>query len=411
MSALPPGLDRADGVFEPQHAGASPGGHVQDLAGREPAFVVELLDPRDHGRDPHRLEHVEVVGAGAGVGADPDPHARVEQGAGGGEAVPEPRVGAGVVGDRRARVGEAAHVVAVEPHRVRGGEAWAEHADRIQPGGLGHAVEPDAGEGLDLGLREVGVEACAVIVGRPVRGAQERLAAVVRNGRREREPHAVAGEGPGRPGALPRCHAGLERLQRYRFRLAPRVRRQRVQEAGDCPVKGAVGHHRGHHGTHSGIRVGLADGFQAFRGRGRELEAQVVGGGAPLAHHLHRADEGGEVLVLERAAAGDPGRGVEQQLQGPAIADALGEVVVAMGVGIDEARHEQPAGGVERGGLGRRGHPGRSDLAHGVALDVDVGGLRRVTCDVEQASAPDDRVHGCPSPPADGFQPARRAPR
>ena len=109
-------------------------------------------------------------------------------------------------------------------------------------------------------------------------------------------------------------------------------------------MEGAVGHHRGHHRAHARIGVGPADGLQSFRGRGRELEAQVVGGGASLAHHLHRADEGGEVLVLEGSPAGDPGCRVEQQLQGPAIADALGEVVVAVGVGVDEARHEQAAG-------------------------------------------------------------------
>ena len=67
------------------------------------------------------------------------------------------------MGDRRPRVRQAAHVVAVEPHRVRGGEARVEHAERIEPGGLGLAVEPHPGEGLDLGLREVGMEAHPVL--------------------------------------------------------------------------------------------------------------------------------------------------------------------------------------------------------------------------------------------------------
>ena len=181
------------------------------------------------------------------------------------------------------------------------------------------------------------MKARSVLLRRSVRGAQERLAAMVWNGRGERDPHLVVGEGPRRPGALPRCHAGLERLQRHRFRLAPRGRGQRIQQARDRPVERAVGHHRSHDRAHAGVGVGPADGLESFRGRGRELEAQVVGGGASFPDHLHRPDEGGEVLVLEGSPAGDPGGRVEQQLQGPAVADALGEVVVAVGVGVDEA--------------------------------------------------------------------------
>ena len=408
---LPPGLDGPDLIVEPEHTGAPAGGHAEDLLRRQPAFVVEFLHPRDHGCDPHRLEHVEVVGAGAGVGADADADSGVEQGACGGEAVSEPRVGAGVVGDRRPGVGEAVHVVAVEPHRVRGGEARAEHPERIEPCGLGPAVEPDSGEGLDLRLGEVDVEARLVFGGGPIRGPQERLAAVMGNRRGEREAHVVVGERPGRAGLLPSGHAGLEGFQRHRFRLVPQAGRQCVQEARDGAMEGAIGHHRSHHRTHSGVGVGLADRLQAFRGRGRELEAQVVGGGTSLAHHLHRTDEGGEVLVLERAPPGDPGRRVEQQLQGPAVSDALGEVVVAVGVCIDESRHEQPTGCVERSRVGGRGHARRADFADRIPFDQDVGRFRRVPLDVEQASTPDDPVHGFTSPPADVFQAARRPPR
>ena len=229
------------------------------------------------------------------------------------------------------------------------------------------------------------MEACAVFGGGPIRGPQERLAAVMGNRGGEREPHLVVGEGPGRmTGLVPRrpCSVsnGSSDIASASCRMAGR---QRVQEARDRPVERAVRHHRGHHRAHSGVGVGLADGFQTFRGRSGKLEAQVIGPGASLADHLHRADEGGEVLVLERPASGDPGRGVEQQLQGPAIADALGEIVVAVGMRVDEARHEQSAGCVERGRVGGGGHPRRADLAHGVARDQDVGGFGRVTLDVE----------------------------
>ena len=189
------------------------------------------------------------------------------------------------------------------------------------------------------------------------------------NGGREREPHPVAGEGPGRARPVPSGHAGLEGFERDRFRLAPQAGGERVQEARNRPVKRAVGHHRGHHRAHSRVGVGLADRLQSFRGRRRELEAEVVGGGTSLAHHLHRSDEGREVLVLESAAAGDPGRRVQQQLQGPTIADTLGEVVVAVGVRVDEARHEHPAGCVERGGVAGRGHP-RRPISRTVSLST-----------------------------------------
>ena len=234
---------------------------------------------------------------------------------------------------------------------------------------------------------------------------------MVGNGGGEREPHFVVREGPRRAGSLPGRHAGLERLQRHGFRLAPQVGRKRFQETRDCSVERAVGHHGSHDRTHARIGVGLTDGLQSFRGRGRELEAQVVGGGASFPDHLHRSDERGEVLVLESSPAGDPRRCVEQQLQGPAIADALGKVVVPVGVGVDKARHEQAAAGVERGSLGGRGHSRWADLAHGIPFDQDVGRFRRVPLDVEQPSAPDDRVHCCTSILVELIQAARRPPR
>ena len=320
---------------------------------------------------------------------------RVQQSAGRREAVPEPRVGAGVVGDRRPRVPEAAHVVTVEPHRVRGGEVRAEHPERIEPRGLRPAVEAHPGEGLHLRFREMGMESHLVLGGEPQRGPQERLAAMVGNGRGEGEPHPVLVERPCRPRPLPGGEAGLEGFERDRFRLAPEIGGKRVEQARNRPVERAVGHHRGHHRAHSRVLVGPPDRLQSLGGRRGKLEVQIVGCRASLPHHLHRPDEGGQVLVLQGAAAGEPRRRIEQQLQGPAVAEALREVVVAVGVRVDEARHEQPAGRVHRRRVRGRGHPRRPDLAHRVPLDQEVGRLRRVPGGVEQAPAPDDRrVHG-----------------
>ena len=71
---------------------------------------------------------------------------------------------------------------------------------------------------------------------------------------------------------------------------------------------------------------------------------------------------------------------------------------MAVGMGVHEAGHEQPAGRVAERGAGRGGHAGRPDRVNRVALDKDVGGLRRVAFDIEQPPAANDRVHGFRSP-------------
>ena len=68
-----------------------------------------------------------------------------------------------------------------------------------------------------------------------------------------------------------------------------------------------------------------------------------------------------------------PGSGGEQQFQGPAVAHALGQVAVAVGMGVDQAGVEQHAAGIDDGGIVGRRQPGASDLGDVVAVDQDVG--------------------------------------
>ena len=221
---------------------------------------------------------------------------------------------------------------------------------------------------------------------------------MVGDGRGEREPHPVAGERPRPEGSLPRREALRERLRRNRLRLAPQRVRKRIQQARNRPVEGPVGHHRSHDRAHPCVGVGAPDRLEPLRGRCGKLEVEVVGGGASLSHHLHRTDEGREVLVLDRAVACNPRRGVEQQLQRPAIAETLGEIVVPVRVGVDQARHEEPAGRVAVNRVRRRGQSRRPDLANRILLDEHVGGLRGLPLGVEEPPTPDDRMHGCRTP-------------
>ena len=96
--------------------------------------------------------------------------------------------------------------------------------------------------------------------------------------------------------------------------------------------------------------------------------------------------------VLGSAIPADPrGRG-QQQFEGPAVAHALGEIAVRMGVGVDKAGMDQLAFGRDDGRVFRRGEAGRADLGDRVVADQDVGRRGRALVDVEHPAAPDYRV-------------------
>ena len=191
--------------------------------------------------------------------------------------------------------------------------------------------------------------------------AHEVVGAVVRNGRRDRGADRRAVERP----ALHRlAHRGERRVARRKpqpLDLLLQCRRQRIEQAGNRLVEAELGDHRRQHGAHAGIGVGAAAGIQPLHARQRKLDGEVVAGGAALQQHLDRADIGAEILVLERAAAGDPGPGGEQQFERPAVAHALGQIAVAVHVGVDQSGMDQPVARIDRRSRRRapRGPAGR----------------------------------------------------
>jgi hypothetical protein len=69
-----------------------------------------------------------------------------------------------------------------------------------------------------------------------------------------------------------------------------------------------------------------------------------------------------EVLVLVGAVAADPRRGIEEEIEFPKIADALGQAAMAVGVGVDQAGNDQAAAGVDDFGIGVPHCPGRDNV-------------------------------------------------
>src|SRR5437667_4304223 len=144
------GGDPPDPVAKAERAGTALGRGQCRLAGRQPAPPIGSLHLGDERGQPHRLVHVLVVGAIRSVGADPEIDPPLQHRPGIGEAAAEPHVAARVVGDRGAAVAEPRHVVLVEPHAVGDGEMRAEHAECLEMGGLGAAIDPYPGHRLDL---------------------------------------------------------------------------------------------------------------------------------------------------------------------------------------------------------------------------------------------------------------------
>ena len=171
-----------------------------------------------------------------------------------------------------------------------------------------------------------------------------------------------------------------------------------LYQAGDCLEQRPVGHHRRDDRAHPGLRVPLRRRLDAFRRHHRELEEQVVACGASLADHLERVDQRGEVLVPGRLVHGEPGPGIEQELQRPPVAQPLAERAVAVGMRIDETRHDQPARGIDDRSVFRRRQSGRSDCIDRAVANEDVRGLGATLADVEHPPAPYDGRRGLSRP-------------
>jgi hypothetical protein len=271
---------------------------------------------------------------------------------------------------RSAAIAQPLHVVAVEPHAVRHGEAVADQAELVHVGRERGAVALVACDHLHLRLGDVAVQADLVLLGEVPAGDQESVAAMVRDGGRHSEPHLV--ERPFLQGLLDLLGGGLPGRQPEALDLLLERRRQAFHQAGDRLEKGEVGHHRRQHAAHADFLVGLGHRRQAFDRGQRELGGEVVGRGATFQHHLRRADHGGEILVLEIAADADPLAGRQQQLERPAVIHPFGEIARPVGVRVDQPGMHQPVAGVDHLGAGGRRKATAADLGDGVALDQDV---------------------------------------
>ena len=98
-------------------------------------------------------------------------------------------------------------------------------------------------------------------------------------------------------------------------------------------------------------------------------------------------------MVFDGAVGVERGTVAQEVLEGPAPGEAAEEVVVAVRVRVDEARHHEKAAHVDVAVGGRPREP-RSYRGDAVALDKDVGALERGRVAAEDLAAADEERHG-----------------
>ena len=246
-----------------------------------------------------RLIHVEIVVARRRVGADRQIHARFQHPHRIGDAVAQPHVARRIVRDRGTVRAEPPHVVAIQPDAVRRDEARPQQAELLDMRGQRTAIAPRAHHRLYLRFRQMGVDADIELRRQVAAGNHELVAAMQRDCRRHRGPHhgsvAVPSVQDG-PHPLDRLLPGRQAERRHR---GPQMRRQRVHQARDRLVQRHVGHHRRDDGAHAGLRIGFGNRRDAFLGRQRKFDEQVVAGGAALQQHLGGTDRRRDALLLD----------------------------------------------------------------------------------------------------------------
>jgi len=255
---------------------------------------------------------------------------------------------------------------------VSDGEVGAEQAEVLKMRGRRLAVAPETDHHLRLGFLDMGMQADREIAGKRRAFAHEIVGAMVWDGRRDRGPDGFTVLCPAfqcQPDRFQRCVAGRQPQGLHVF---AQNRRHGVEQAGNGLKERELSDHRRQHGANAGVPIGPRARFETLNGRQRKLDSEVVARGAALEQHLERADIGAEIFVVGRAVAADPGRGCQQQFERPAIAHALGEIAVTVGVGVDQPGMQQAVARVERHGVGRCRQAGGTDLADGVANDQHI---------------------------------------
>ena len=270
------------------------------------------------------------------------------------------------------------------------------------------APAAQGGDRLDLRFRHVGVEEHVVFPGQLGHVDQEGVAAQERDSRCERRAHPFAvespvvqhGSGAGKRGL---CGRGSHPLQ-----TAAQLLGNSVQQAGNSGPEHPIRQCRRHHRPHARLVVGCRHLADALGRWTRQLQHHVVARRAALADHFRRAEHRAETQVLAGAAADDPGPGVEHHLQGPVAGDALGQGIVAVGMGVDEPGHQQAIVRRYLLRLLRGVQAGRADLSDHAAGDQEVGGARPGRAAVEHRAAADDRERTVSHPPSPRGRRCRR---
>ena len=318
------------------------------LARRQPAPPFRPLHLRDERRQAHRLVHVLVVGAIGAVGADAEIDAAVRASRAYRRArLPSRMLLPGLCATEAPRSPSRAMSSSSSQTPCATVKSRAEHAELVEMRGQGLAVELDAGDRLHLRLGDMAVQPDTELARERGAAQDERVGAMVRDGRRDRGAHLVAVEATSRRSAA-----------RIAARVAsPGARRsaatrscsgigQRVEQTGDRLEKGAVGDHRRDDRAHADLRIGRGDEADAVAASAAEIRRRDRSRRcSPSAPSRPRRAAPSDGFRPRRAVAGEPGRGGQQQFERPAVAHALGEIAVRVGVGVDEAGMDQPAVG------------------------------------------------------------------
>ncbi len=126
------------------------------------------------------------------------------------------------------------------------------------------------------------------------------------------------------------------------------------------------------------------------RGPG-QLEGEVVTGGDAAPDHLGCGQGRAEILVVCRTRADGGRRPVQKNLQWhPVIDQTAGQRAMRVGVRVDEARHQQAVGGIDRFRIVGRGETRFVDRRDAAVDDQNVAFGRLPAGDVEQASTADN---------------------
>ena len=276
-------------------------------------------------------------------------------------------------------VAEPAHVVGVEPDAVGDREVRAERAEVVEVGRQRLAVPLQPDDRLHLRFGHVAVQPDAVLPGQVGAAPDELVRAVMGDRGRHRRAHPVAVQREAAQRLAQAVEGHLPRREPELVDVGAELRGDDFEQPGDRLVERAVGDHGRHDRAHADLGVGAPHRLEPLGGRHRQLEREIVGGGAALEHHLDRAELRAQVPVLRGAVAADPDRGGEQQLERPAVAHALGEVAVGVRVGVDESGVQEQPARIDQPSLppGRPAPAGRSRVMVSPVIRRSAGSARR----------------------------------